>query len=218
MQNGFKKTISQKLFLSSSSMQFTHLTTTETQTITLTQTGKQVFFLYNQSGDCTFELNVSDIELYVFALFIGKDTNEHTLNINQIHNAPKTTSHVSVQYLGQDASSLHYNGLIRIAKEATQSDASQKNTNLLISDNASAFSFPSLEILTDDVICHHGSTTSRINQDHLFYAESRGVSLVDAEQMIADGFIHNFFGEMEKLGTFPELEKYKMQYNLSSRA
>lgn len=190
-------------------MQFTHLTNAETQTITLTQTGKQVFFLYNQSGDFTFELNVSDIELYVFALFIGKDTSEHTLNINQIHNAPKTTSHVSVQYLGQDASSLRYNGLIRIAKEATQSDASQKNTNLLISDTASAFSFPSLEILTDDVMCHHGSTTSRINQDHLFYAESRGVSLVDAEQMIADGFVQSFFGEIEKLGDFPELEDCK---------
>lgn len=195
-------------------MQFTHLTNTETQTITLTQTGKQVFFLYNQSGDFTFELKVAGIELYVFTLFIGKDTSKHTLNINQIHNAPKTTSHVLVQYLGQDASSLRYNGLIRIAKEATQSDASQKNTNLLISDTASAFSFPSLEILTDDVMCHHGSTTSRINQDHLFYAESRGVSLIDAERMIADGFVQSFFGEIEKLGSFAELEKYRKELAL----
>jgi Fe-S cluster assembly protein SufD len=179
----------------------------------LARSGKQVFFLFNQSGDFSFELNAPGSEAYIFALFTGKDTDEYTIKIDQIHNAPKTTSHVVVQYLGKETSSLHYEGLIRIAQEASQSIASQKNTNLLLSEKSSAFSFPSLEILTDDVICHHGSTTSRINKDHLFYTQSRGITPVGAEQMLADGFVQSFFDDIEKLGTFEALEKYKQTFN-----
>jgi Fe-S cluster assembly protein SufD len=195
-------------------MNFIDLTTSKGKKYTLVQPGKHVFFLYNQSGDFSFELNAPETEAYIFALFNGKDASDYTIKINQLHNAPKTASHVVVQYLGKDDSSLHYEGLIRIAKEASQSVASQKNTNLLISDKASAFSFPSLEILTDDVICHHGSTTSRINKDHLFYAQSRCIDPADAEQMLADGFVQSFFATIEKLGTFPEVEKHKEQLQL----
>ncbi|MDD5084342.1 MAG: SufD family Fe-S cluster assembly protein [Candidatus Moranbacteria bacterium] len=190
-------------------MSFTHLTAKSEKVHTLTAPGKQVFLLVNQSGDFSFKLDAPDAKAYIFALFTGKDSVEHSIKIDQIHNAPKTTSHVVVQYLGKDTSSLRYEGLIRIAPSASQSAASQKNTNLIISDKASAFSFPSLEILTDDVICHHGSTTSRINKDHLFYAQSRGISVADAEQMLADGFIESFFDSIEKVGVFPSLSVLK---------
>lgn len=193
-------------------MHFTDLTTHNEHRYTLDQSDKHVFFLFNQSGDFSFELNTPDTEAYIFALFTGTQATAATVKINQLHNASRTTSHVLVHYLGQAASSLHYEGLIRIAQEASQSVASQRNTNLLLSDQSSAFSFPSLEILTDDVICHHGSTTSRINKDHLFYAESRGISPVDAEHMLAAGFVQSFFDTIEKLGSFPELEKYKESF------
>ncbi len=196
-------------------MHFTDLTTNTQATFTLTKPGKHVFLLCNQSRDVSFHLDAPGVEAYIFALFTGKHSDDFTVKIDQRHNAPKTTSQVVVQYLGQDASSLRYEGLICIAPAASQSVASQKNTNLLISDDASAFSFPSLEILTDDVICHHGSTTSRINKDHLFYAQSRGITPTDAEQMLADGFVQGFFGAIEKLGVFPEMEQYKQIFELS---
>lgn len=190
-------------------MQFTELTTASKKVHTLNHPEKKVFFLHNLSDDVTFELNAPSAEAYIFALFTGKENDDFQLKINQIHNAPKTTSHVLVKFLGQDKSSLKYEGLIRIGKEAVGCESSQKNINLMLSDDAQAFSFPSLEILTDDVICHHGSTTSRVNKDHIFYAQSRGITLEDAEQMLADGFMNDFFSEIEKLGHSSEIEYYK---------
>lgn len=187
----------------------TNITNNDQKTYTLDRSGAQVFFLFDQSGEFSFELNAPGAEAHIFALFTGKESDTFGIKIDQIHNAPKTTSHVVVKYLGKDQASMRYDGLIRIGKDAIGCVASQKNTNLLLSDDAGAFSFPSLEILTDDVICHHGSTTSRVNRDHLFYAESRGVSQVDAEQMLADGFVNDFFLEIEKLGQFDELKKYR---------
>ena len=186
-------------------MGFTAITTGNQKTFVLDRSGAQVFFLFNQSGEFSFELNAPGAEAHIFALFTGKESDAFAIKIDQVHNAPKTTSHTIVKYLGKDQASMRYEGLIRIADVATGCTASQKNANLLLSDDASAFSFPSLEILTDDVICHHGSTTSRVNKDHLFYAESRGVSHDEAEQMLADGFVNDFFLEIDKFGSFQEI-------------
>lgn len=181
-------------------MHFTHITTNQQTLFTLDQSCQYVFFLHNQSGEFTFHLNNPGAEVSVFALFTGKKEDTFALKINQIHAAPETTSHAIVHFLGKDQSSLDYKGLIRIEKNAGKTIASQKNVNLLLSDEASAFSFPSLEILTDDVICHHGSTTSRINREHLLYAQTRGLTEASATQMLADGFIQNFFDALEKQG------------------
>lgn len=189
-------------------MQFISITKNQ-QKFTLDQSGKQVFFLHNQSGDFVFELNEPGAEAYIFALFTGKNDDEFQLRINQVHNAPKTVSHVLVKFLGDNQSTLKYEGLIHIERDAIGSEASQKNINLLLSDESKAYSFPSLEILTDDVICHHGATTSRINTDHLFYAQSRGLSPKEAEHMLANGFVNEFFLEIGKLGTFKEMKKYE---------
>lgn len=190
-------------------MKFTHLTTSNTNKLTLDISEDQVFFLHNQSGEFTFNLTAPKTKVYVFTLFTGKDKDVFDLKINQVHNAPHTVSHATVAFLGDDESSLRYEGLIHIAKEGIQSEASQKNTNFLLSNKAKAFSIPSLEILTDDVICHHGSATSQINQNQLFYAKSRGINTKDATQMLAEGFINDFFEKIEKIKLFQELETFK---------
>jgi Fe-S cluster assembly protein SufD len=177
---------------------FINITDNQQSTFTLDKPEKHVFFLRNVSGEFVFEMNTPQAQAHIFALFDGKKQDAFAININQLHHAPKTVSHVTVKFLGRDESSLDYQGLIKIDKEATGCDASQKNTNLLLSDTAQAHSFPSLEILTDDVKCHHGSTTSRLNHDHLFYAQSRGLSLTDSETLLADGFVQSFFDEIEK--------------------
>ncbi len=188
---------------------FTNLTANEQKEFTLDKPGVQVFFLLNESGDFSFKLGAPGAEAYIFALFTGEQDDTSMLKIDQIHTAPKTTSKTIVKFLGKDRSSLRYEGLIRVEPQAIGCTASQKHSSLLLSEEANAFSFPSLEILTDDVICHHGSTTSRASKDHLFYAQSRGLSPDEAQQLLAEGFINDFILEIERLGTFPETKAYK---------
>jgi Fe-S cluster assembly protein SufD len=87
----------------------------------------------------------------------------------------------------EDARSV-YGGLIAIAPGAQRSDAYQNNRNLLLSSTARADSIPMLEILANDVRCTHGSTTSSVDEEELFYLQSRGLPRAEAERVIVEGF------------------------------
>jgi Fe-S cluster assembly protein SufD len=81
-----------------------------------------------------------------------------------------------------------YSGLIRVDPEAVRTRAYQTNRNIKLSADAWAHSVPNLEIETDDVVCSHASTVSPVDEDQLFYLESRGVPTTIAERLLVEGF------------------------------
>ncbi len=74
------------------------------------------------------------------------------------------------------------------AEAAQKAKAFQTNRNLVLSEGASAESIPNLEIEANDVKCSHASTVGPIDDDQLYYLESRGVPPEDAERLIVLGF------------------------------
>ena len=171
--------------------------------------GIQVFFLMNRSGDITFELAAPGTEAHIFALFLGRNDDNCSLNIIQKHTAPRTTSHLLTKSVLLNRAHFRSEGSIILMSEAGQSVSSQTTRNLLLSKNAQAFSQPNLEILADDVTCHHAATTSAPSVEQTRYALSRGLTPEQTQTLLMQGFVDDFFLEIEKLGTFPELEKYK---------
>lgn len=87
-----------------------------------------------------------------------------------------------------DNSKTIFSGLIFVDEGAHHTDAYQTCRNLLMSDTAEANSMPGLEINADQVKCSHGSTSSQIHDDELFYLLARGIDPVRARQLIARGF------------------------------
>jgi len=71
---------------------------------------------------------------------------------------------------------------------AQKTDAYQANRNLQLSSHSRADSIPGLEIEADDVRCTHGSTVGRIEDEPVFYLESRGVPPNEARRLIVEGF------------------------------
>lgn len=71
------------------------------------------------------------------------------------------------------------------------------NHNLLVGAEASANSKPNLEIFADDVKASHGATTGQINEEHLFYFKTRGISPDCARNMIIRGFIQEMIDLFE---------------------
>ncbi len=106
----------------------------------------------------------------------------------QHHEAPNTTSDLLFKNALYDRSRTIFAGLIKVDDEAHGTDAYQKCRNLLGSDEAEANSMPGLEINADGVKCSHGATTSQVEEEELFYLESRGIAPETARQMIALGF------------------------------
>lgn len=81
-----------------------------------------------------------------------------------------------------------FSGLIFVDENAHHTDAYQTCRNLLMSDTCEANSMPGLEINADQVKCSHGSTSSQISDEEIFYLRARGIDPVNARQLIARGF------------------------------
>jgi Fe-S cluster assembly protein SufD len=106
----------------------------------------------------------------------------------QDHAAPHTTSDLLYKGGLKDHSRIVWKGMIRVEKDAQRTDAFQKNDNLVLSGSARADSIPGLEIEANDVRCTHGATAGRVDEDMIFYAQSRGVSRETAVRLIVEGF------------------------------
>ena len=132
--------------------------------------------------------------LYGFVFGKGaQHIDQHTL---QDHQAPHTTSDLQVKAALQDESRMTYTGLIRIAKQAAQTNAYQANHNLRLSQTARAETIPMLEILADDVQCKHGASIGPIDDEQAFYLMSRGVPRQAAERLIVMGFVESIIQQV----------------------
>lgn len=81
-----------------------------------------------------------------------------------------------------------FNGKIMVRPDAQKINAFQANNNLLLSDDSSINSKPQLEIYADDVKCSHGCTVGQLDEDALFYMNTRGISKEDAKAMLTFAF------------------------------
>jgi Fe-S cluster assembly protein SufD len=106
----------------------------------------------------------------------------------QDHDAPRTRSDLLFKGAVEDDARSVYSGLVHLRKTAQKSNASQTNRNLVLTEGAGAESIPNLEIEANDVKCSHASTVGPIDDDQLYYLESRGIPPDDAERLIVLGF------------------------------
>lgn len=81
-----------------------------------------------------------------------------------------------------------FNGKIFVPKLAQQTNASQLSRNLLLSTKARVDTKPQLEIIADDVKCAHGATVSQLDDEEVFYLQSRGLDHNSACDLLVEGF------------------------------
>lgn len=136
----------------------------------------------------------------------------------QDHLTPHGFSDLLYKNVLFDRAKTIFAGLIRVADGAHFTDAYQKCRNLLLSDDCEANSMPGLEINADQVKCSHGSTSGRLNEEEVFYFQSRGIPRQAAEHMISLGFTQEVISRLgdetvealvlrEVEARFAELEK-----------
>ena len=121
-------------------------------------------------------------------VMIGKNRQHLDCTTNAYHNVPNTTNDIVANAIMMDNSSSIYRGLIKIAKEAQGTNSFLSNNVLKLSEKAVANSIPALEIDANEVKASHGATIGQIDEEQLFYLRSRGLSQIDAERLIVEGF------------------------------
>ena len=127
---------------------------------------------------------------YSYGLFLA-DKWQHIDNfVNVEHAAPNCTSNQLFKGVLDDMSTGAFNGRIFVAKDAQGTVAYQKNNNILLTDDAKMDTKPQLEIYADDVKCSHGATVGQLDENAMFYLQSRGINKREARLMLMFGFAH----------------------------
>ena len=107
------------------------------------------------------------------------------------HTSERTWSDIDFKAAVSDRARSVYTGLIRIEEDAPACEASQENRNLLLSERARIDTIPELEILTDDVSCSHGATVAPVDEEQIFYLQSRGLTADEALRLVVRGFVES---------------------------
>jgi FeS assembly protein SufD len=89
-----------------------------------------------------------------------------------------------------------FNGAVQVPQVAQRTDAAQLSRSLLLSDRARVDTKPELEIVADDVKCAHGATVSRLQQEELFYLQSRGIGADQAARLLLAGYCQDVLREL----------------------
>ncbi|WP_293333091.1 Fe-S cluster assembly protein SufD [Microcoleus sp. CAWBG58] len=93
-----------------------------------------------------------------------------------------------------------FNGKVFVRKAAQLTDAGQLSRNLLLSPRARVDTKPQLEIVADNVKCSHGATVSQLEDDELFYLQSRGLDLERSRYLLIDAFAAEMLNQLPIVG------------------
>jgi Fe-S cluster assembly protein SufD len=119
----------------------------------------------------------------------------------QEHSGDATRSDLVIHDALRDRTSANFTGLIRINTSARQTESSQEQKNILLSDHARANSDPKLEILNNDVVrCTHGASVGPVDEEMVFYLQARGLDREAAQQLIVNGFFQSVLDKIEHTG------------------
>ncbi len=141
-------------------------------------------------------LSGQNAESNALAVYFGDDAQILDFRTLQDHDAPYTRSDLLFKGAVEDTARSVYSGLVRLRKSAQKSNANQSNRNLVLTEGAGAESIPNLEIEANDVKCSHASTVGPIDDDQLYYLESRGIPPEEAERLIVLGFFDDVFARL----------------------
>ena len=116
----------------------------------------------------------------------GKQHLDHTSKI--VHAVADTTSRQVYKGVLDDHGRGVFQGHIVVAEDAQRTDGHQLNRALMLSDHE-IDSKPMLEIYADDVKCSHGATAGDLDDNQLFYLQSRGIPADAARRLLVEAFL-----------------------------
>ncbi len=132
--------------------------------------------------------------MYGLYLLNGKTHLDNHTNVD--HTKPHEESNEHYKGILTDQSKGVFNGKIFVRQDAQKTNAFQQNNNILMSEDAVIHTKPQLEIWADDVKCSHGCTTGQLDEEALFYIQSRGIGKENAKGLL----LYAFAGEvLEKI-------------------
>ncbi|MCG8325217.1 MAG: Fe-S cluster assembly protein SufD [Thiotrichales bacterium] len=136
--------------------------------------------------NCNLAGKGAETDLNGLYMVNGNQHTDHHIKIE--HAAMHTLSNQNYRGILDGNSRAVFNGKVIVHEGADKTDARQANANLLMSDAAEVDTKPELEIYADDVKCSHGATVGQLDQQMLFYLQSRAIDKATARSLLTFAF------------------------------
>lgn len=148
-------------------------------------------------NDLSIQLTGSGAEGYLYGVSVLDGTQFADNHTVVDHIAPHCHSEELYKGVYDGKSTGVFNGKIFVRPDAQKTTAYQSNHTLLLSDAAQVNAKPQLEIWADDVKCSHGATTGHLNEEALFYLQSRGIPQDDARRLLTHAFANDVLDHLD---------------------
>jgi Fe-S cluster assembly protein SufD len=161
-----------------------------------------------------FEGREANASLTGVSLLGGREHADTALQIE--HAAQGCVSRETFKYILDEEATGVFQGMIRVAPDAQKTDGKMLSKAILLSDRAVMNNKPELEIFADDVACGHGATCGGLDSEQLFYLQTRGLPLGEAEALLLEAFageLIDSIGQRELIDAF----RLKVRAWLSAR-
>jgi len=150
---------------------------------TQVETGSAITWKY---PSCVLKGDHSVGEFYSVAL--TNNWQEADTGTKMIHLGKNSTSTIVSKGISAGHSQNSYRGMVKIAPKAAGCRNFTQCDSLLLSDTSGAHTFPVIEVGNDTSVVEHEATTSKINEDQIFYCNQRGIPTEDAVGLIVNGY------------------------------
>jgi len=150
---------------------------------TQVETGSAITWKY---PSCILKGDNSSAEFYSVA--VTNNYQQADTGTKMIHIGSNTRSRIVSKGISAGHSQNAYRGLVKVTANAQNVRNFSQCDSLLLGDQCGAHTFPDMQIANSSAVIEHEATTSKINEDQLFYCQQRGISLEDAVGLIVNGY------------------------------
>lgn len=119
----------------------------------------------------------------------SRQAGEYELRVVADHRVEKTKGRITVRAVAGKDAHVKITGLIRIAKEAQESDDFLELRVLTLDKSARAIAEPELEIEANNVVASHAASIGQVDKEQILYLMSRGLNNDQAIMQIVEGWL-----------------------------
>jgi Fe-S cluster assembly protein SufB len=158
---------------------------------TQVETGSAITWKY---PSCILAGDDSTGEFYSVA--VTNNYQQADTGTKMIHLGKNTKSRIVSKGISAGKSQNSYRGLVKVSPKADNARNFSQCDSLLLGDQCGAHTFPYIDINNQTAVVEHEATTSKINEDQLFYCNQRGISTEDAVGLIVNGYVKEVINKL----------------------
>ncbi len=136
-----------------------------------------------------YYLNGTGASINDAEIVFGNNDQSFDIQTNVTHQSPSTEGRVNEKSILKNKSKSLFKGMIRINENASKSQSFLSGRSILLDKGTKSDSIPGLEIFTNDVKATHSASVAQIDDEQIFYLNTRCLSRTEAERVIVEGFL-----------------------------